>query len=315
MKIGMVFNGGGGKGAYQIGVMKAILSLGLDRHIQAISGTSVGALNAAFFINGDFQLAERTWLTISPDKILSVKSSSIVNSLSETGFLVDNSRIQRYANALEGYGIFSRKGMLQIMEESINLQKISSSSIPFYTTCVELPSFEKRYFRLNDLPLEHIKTLLLATSAIPVVFPPESLNRKLYIDGGILDNSPVQPLYDEGCDIIIVAALNRYDIIQKKQFANAKIIEIIPQESQGNLFNGTLQFTAKSAKRRIQHGFEDAMRILTPYIQAWKNEQNFYQSAKSIVESHHSFVTDHEINHLQFQQGMESLKNQLKRGH
>ena len=82
MKIGMVFNGGGGKGAYQIGVMKAILSLGLDRHIQAISGTSVGALNAALFINGDFQLAERTWLTISPDKILSVKSSSIVNSLS-----------------------------------------------------------------------------------------------------------------------------------------------------------------------------------------------------------------------------------------
>ena len=185
----------------------------------------------------------------------------------------------------------------------------------FYTACVELPSFEKRYFRLNDLPLEHIKTLLLATSAIPVVFPPESLNRKLYIDGGILDNSPVQPLYEEGCDIIIVVALNRYDIIQKEQFANAKIIEIIPQESQGNLFNGTLQFTAKSAKRRIQHGFEDAMRILTPYIQAWKNEQNFYQSAKSIVESHHSFVTDHEINHLQFQQGMESLKNQLKRGH
>jgi len=48
-KIGLAFVGGGGKGAYQIGVWKALCETGLDKQVQAVSGTSVGALNAAMF--------------------------------------------------------------------------------------------------------------------------------------------------------------------------------------------------------------------------------------------------------------------------
>jgi NTE family protein len=48
-KIGLVFSGGGGKGAYEIGVWKAFKEYGIDKYVCAVSGTSVGALNAALF--------------------------------------------------------------------------------------------------------------------------------------------------------------------------------------------------------------------------------------------------------------------------
>jgi NTE family protein len=49
MKIGVVFEGGGGKGSYQIGAWKAIRDMGIEPYITCVSGTSVGALNAALF--------------------------------------------------------------------------------------------------------------------------------------------------------------------------------------------------------------------------------------------------------------------------
>ena len=69
-KIGLVLAGGGGKGAYHIGVWKALRETGLDQYVSAISGTSVGGLNAALFLQGDFERVEEIWKNISVEKIL-----------------------------------------------------------------------------------------------------------------------------------------------------------------------------------------------------------------------------------------------------
>ena len=60
-RIGLVLDGGGGKGAYQIGVWKAMRETGIDKYIKAVSGASVGGLNAALFVQGDYEKAERIW--------------------------------------------------------------------------------------------------------------------------------------------------------------------------------------------------------------------------------------------------------------
>ena len=60
-KYGIVFAGGGGKGAFQIGVWKYLHEKGLDQLIDGVSGTSVGALNSLLFINGDLEIAEKIW--------------------------------------------------------------------------------------------------------------------------------------------------------------------------------------------------------------------------------------------------------------
>lgn len=68
--IGLVFAGGGGKGAYQIGVWRAVRELQLEQHIAVVAGTSVGALNAALFLKGDLAFAEQLWGSISTAELL-----------------------------------------------------------------------------------------------------------------------------------------------------------------------------------------------------------------------------------------------------
>src|SRR5690606_23310664 len=125
--------------------------------------------------------------------------------------------------------------------------------------------------KMNGLTPNEIEKHLLATSAIPGVFPPEEIEGNLYYDGGLPvvgDNNPIQPVYREGCNLIIVISLDRSSVLDKDKYPKANIIEIIPQESQGNLFNGTLQFTAASAKRRIDQGYQDAKVILESFLRS-----------------------------------------------
>lgn len=59
--VGLVLAGGGGKGAYFIGVWKALREYGVDKNITALSGTLIGELNAVLFAQGDYELAEHIW--------------------------------------------------------------------------------------------------------------------------------------------------------------------------------------------------------------------------------------------------------------
>ena len=59
MKIGLVLAGGGARGAYQIGIWKALRELNIDKHISVVSGTSIGALNAILFMQGDLGSSRR----------------------------------------------------------------------------------------------------------------------------------------------------------------------------------------------------------------------------------------------------------------
>ena len=78
-RIGLVFDGGGAKGAYQIGVWRALRETGLEQYVTDIAGTSVGGLNAALFVKGDLEEAERIWA----NEISSIHLSRIQMGVSE----------------------------------------------------------------------------------------------------------------------------------------------------------------------------------------------------------------------------------------
>lgn len=162
-------------------------------------------------------------------------------------------------------GYFSRKGLIEIIDEYIDLNELSKMEFPIYATCVELPLFETRYFKLNGCDTETIKKILLATSAIPIIFPKEEIEGKYYYDGGIKDNSPITPLYEEGCTDIIVIHLKADEILKDRR-EGVNIYEICPQEDLGNFFKGTLDFSTEGAYRRIEQGYRDAKEILQPVV-------------------------------------------------
>ena len=89
---GLVLSGGGGKGAYQVGVWRALCELGWDTRIKAISGASVGALNAVLLSGVSLPRAEVIWKSITPLQFLDIDIP------------------------LQGDGIFSREGLTQLMK-------------------------------------------------------------------------------------------------------------------------------------------------------------------------------------------------------
>lgn len=144
-QIGLVFEGGGGKGAYQIGVWKYLREKGLDRYVGGVSGTSVGALNAVLFAAGDYSTAERIWKNISRDQILS--SKAFTNTLAGAGSqaalaniwrTVSRSAIERAVNQAMGQALFTRDGLLRIMHRYVDMRKVQRAGIPCFATCLEI---------------------------------------------------------------------------------------------------------------------------------------------------------------------------------
>ncbi|MGI6449987.1 MAG: patatin-like phospholipase family protein [Desulfitobacteriia bacterium] len=275
-KIGLVLAGGGGKGAYQIGVWKALKEFGVDKNITAVSGSSVGALNAVLFAQGDYELAENIWLNISTEDILNFDVEKLI------GVLPNILRTTPIIYFLKNHGFFSRKGLLKILDTSINFHLISG--LDLYACCSDITKFppsirevdalvhwaagkkfgSETYFNLGNYSEDQIKTILLASSALPVLFDSEEIDGRYYYDGGLSDNAPVKPIYDSGYKIILVIQLSRDDVLDHNQFPDAQILEILPQDDQGRTINGTLDFTYEGKLRRIEQGYNDAVRILKP---------------------------------------------------
>lgn len=240
MRLGLVFEGGGAKGAYHIGVWKAIRELGIEKHITSVSGTSVGALNAAMFYLGKFEQAEHIWENITNEDILNVKSEDYL------------------AN---GNCIFSQQKLSAIVEQAISGEKHNKKCDKCYITCRSQDKAEHRYFEWSRyIDNEYKKKILLASSAIPGIFASVEIDGEFYVDGGAnADNTPVMPLTKDHLDRIIIIHLSNAKANNDPMF-----IDIIPSQDIGAFIDGTLDFEHSSIMRRIELGYADGMRILLP---------------------------------------------------
>lgn len=258
--IGLVLAGGGGKGAYQVGVWKALNEMNIAQNITAVSGTSVGALNAALFAHGNYEVAENIYKNIKTDQILTPSKMDIIRIWKE--FFIQN----RIINAILGgknASLFSREGMIEIIDEYINLTILSNSSINCFATCHDYKKKNPVYFRINGKTNSQIVDILLASSALPVIFGPVDIDGVTYYDGGISDNVPVSPLYDLGYKMIIVVHLGRDSYVDNRLFPNATLIQIVPKDAQGDFVTGTLDFTKEGALTRMKQGYENTMEIIS----------------------------------------------------
>lgn len=272
----LVLAGGGGKGAYQIGAWQAMREYGLDRRIGVVAGTSVGALNGALFVGGDFAAARQVWLSIDSDSILRLDKRKYLQALKKL-------ELRRFFTD----GIFSSQGLLDLMDSYTGLGKISRSDTPLFATCckvssgnlwdLKLPELAAEYFRLNGLPRERIVSVLLASSAIPLVFDSIEIEGKRYVDGGIIDNVPILPVYELGFRKIIVISLDMYFRLPREQYRDADIIEVAPDHSRSEMLSGILDFDQDSIAEHIQQGYRDTSQVLStrfklPLLQRIRNK-------------------------------------------
>lgn len=233
---GLVLAGGGGKGAYQIGAMKAMEQCGFTSRIQAVSGASIGALNAVFFAGGDLERAEQTWKNLKP--------------LRQTGDPEQTVTMEDLA------------ALIGRMEEAAGSPENTSWTIEVYANACPAGTNECHYFCLNEKSSAERRAILLASSAFPGVCPPVEINGQSFIDGGVADNLPVRPLYEKGYRKLIVVLLSDHAEIPQEEFPDAEFLVIRPSESIGDFFDGTLDFSPEGVRRRMELGFADALRVL-----------------------------------------------------
>jgi len=277
-----VLSGGGGKGPYQVGVWRAMEELGLAKDIAAVSGTSVGALNAALFAQKDLKNAEDAWLSMSPSDILHIDVPHILKLLLKRAVTAPISLPASLAT-LAMHGVFSRKGLLRIITEYLDESKVKKIGMPCFACATKMPLFKKEYFSLQEYSQGAIEDILLASSAIPIAFPVQRVDGNSYLDGFLTDNTPIKPLVNEGCDIVIVIMLSRSDLLPVDEFPNCKIIPIYPQEDPG----GVLNFN--NIPNKLQNGYDDAMKVLAPVFELIEVNYQYSVELQNYKKQHHEF--------------------------
>ena len=242
--------GGGGKGAYQIGVMKALAETNNLNNINYISGTSVGALNAVLFAKGDVELAESVWLKfVNPEKMLK------------------NIDLPRYE--------LSRAGLKEMINY-IGIRRLRSSPC-VYVYAHNIKTKQPEVFLLNDKSESDIMTLLLASASLPIIYTPVEYHGEKYIDGGYtaIGNHPIKVLADKGRKNIILVPLDyRFNphavsncyfgqkISIYNSFPGVEFKIIKPSLDIGKTIDGTVDFKPESIRERMVLGYNDAIKLL-----------------------------------------------------
>ena len=250
---GLVLSGGGGKGAYEVGVWKAFLDYGIAQKIRAVSGTSVGGLNSALFTVEDYDTLENIWITKVPDKLTQDDALISQEGLTE---VINSIPIKDLQNKL-----FPQAYVTAVRNRFI-LAKLVKSKPGQYATRFNLNS---------ETDIEQIKKKLLATSAFPIVCPSVKLaDGYEYSDGGNEavggDNTPIDPIVQNHPDIekifIVYLAHEPSRKIREIDYDTKELVQIIPSIELGGILDGTTNFTSNRIKLLIKYGYEDAAKIL-----------------------------------------------------
>lgn len=271
MKIGLVLAGGGGKGAYELGVWKALRELNLTKYISVFSGTSIGAFNSVLFAMDEMEKAEKLWEEVTMEKLVPVSKTELIKR--GIGLYIGGKNLQLAKKFLTDkleHGAISNDGAVEMVEKYLDFDKIKENGRICYAVCTKLPNLNTKYFRINDYDNETAKKIVLASASLPLIYDSTEIFGEKYIDGGIADNVPIQPVYGEGCDIIIVVLLSKDVQIDRSLYPNSSLIIISPENLSENTITGTLNLDTAAKRIRIIEGYNDTINKIDPIIKLIK---------------------------------------------
>ncbi|MBR6222508.1 MAG: patatin-like phospholipase family protein [Lachnospiraceae bacterium] len=291
---GLVLCGGGGRGAYHIGAWKALMEYNnLLSKVTAYSGDSIGAINELLFESVDNATAKQIWLDIDFLTVFDTEPE-----------LIDMRE-----------GTFSRNEMIDVMRKHINFKKLSESERLMYVNMTRYADNSTSpsggvpvYTLLNGKDDNLIEHIILASSALPVIYEAVKIGDGYYRDGGLTDNTPVKPLYDAGYRKIIVIGLSTESELDESKYPGCEFVFIKPTAETGNLFTGTLNFSDHQVKFTYELGYRDTLRYLKAHFE--KDEAFIKKMDELAAIDFKDIMTDLKIDKYEnrFNANMEQLK-------
>lgn len=237
--LAIILNGGGARGSYQAGVLRAIYEIiKKDQNLfDIITGNSAGAINAIFLASNARDWGSSTqylvdlWSRIKPENIYDINhfnpgrlGSKLVKSTiflkgTENGValnaLFDTTPLRkllvREINFDEIHNLIKSKIINAVALSTTNYH--SGANVIFYDSNTVIEDWAKfdRFSIRSDLKVEHV----MSSSAIPLFFPPAQIDKSFYGDGCIRQITPLSPAINLGANKIISIGIRHHHSIAK----------------------------------------------------------------------------------------------------
>lgn len=255
----IALEGGGAKGGYEIGVWQALDEAGIKYN--AVSGTSVGALNGGLMAMRDLPRAIDAWNNMKLGKVIELDEEQEENLSRAFNGDIGLDDVQRLIpEALE---IIKNRGLdvaplRAWVREVVDAKAIKESDVELYIATVSITDRKALEVKVNDLPEDQICDMLLASAYHPT-FKLEKLGGKFYTDGGFVDTLPLHALVTNGYKDIIAVRIP--GIGHNRRFKMPDDVNITYIATNADL-GGVLNFDAEQSRRDIAIGYLDAKRVL-----------------------------------------------------
>ena len=249
-KRAVVLSGGGTKGAYEIGVWRALRELSVD--FQIVTGTSIGSINGAMMAMGDFEKADQVWRNMVMGDLMREppREKGFWRELADAFFQPKEIRRKKLID-----GAVDNSPFLDFVKDHIDEEKVRASEVDYGLVTVRARDRKPFMLTKADIPQGQLKDYIVASSSVYPVFPMHRIQGELFIDGMYHDNLPVRLAVSMGASELIVVDLHQKP--QHPEFAGqSNVMYLTPSEDLG----GILAFDRKKIHDNMEMGYQDTIR-------------------------------------------------------
>lgn len=255
-KLGLVLEGGGVKGAYQIGALMAVRELLVE--FDGVVGTSIGAINGAIYLEGGYSKLFDVWNEIQTNTVfdLSDEETAALKGLDLKPAILRVMHEKKLGTfkMLESSYEKSQK----FFETIVNEEDIRASGKDYGLVTFNISDMQPVEKMMDEIDEGKLVDYIIASATFPI-FPPKIIDDKKYIDGGVYDNMPINLLVKNGYDKMLVIRTNVESKQPKRKVeGNPDLFFITPKEDLGP----AMAFSSSRIHAYMQTGYDDAKELM-----------------------------------------------------
>lgn len=273
---GLVLEGGGAKGAFHCGAVKALYDSGYT--FDGVAGTSIGAINGALIVQDQgYKSMYDVWTNISASDITDLNNVE-VNRLINREFSKESISywLQTAHSVISNAGIPIDK-VLSFLKAVINEEKVRNSPMDYAIATYCISDKMKLELFKEDIPKGELHNYIMASAYYPA-FRMNKLNNRYYFDGGIFNNLPLNVLPNKNEAYNEIFAIRTLSKMPHKdpERGDVKIHYICPSEDLGKAIN----IGKKFINHKIKLGYYDTIR----YLRGYKGRKYYIKGELDIFE-------------------------------
>lgn len=244
----LILAGGGTRGSYQVGAWKALQELGIT--ISAVAGTSIGAINAAFILQGDMARLEQLYDDIEIGDVIETSAD-----IGENRNLFNISNIVKVARDYMKQKGFNNEPLKELLDQNLDIDKIYRSNMDFGMVTYSVKNYKPlEIFKENILPHEFVE-YLLASACFPI-YKAQKIGENKFMDGGLYDNMPINMMIKKGYRRFIIVDISGPGLKRSLVKKDVYIKLIRPDESLGGVF----EFNRERLQTNMKLGYLDTLK-------------------------------------------------------